>query len=131
MPEFPGEPKHPVSGPLYDLLPEGEATADTLLGRFLDYVAAREPRYDRTPPATSAGEPLGRGFQIENVDRTCVRDVMTPAVFAVAADAAAAKVIDDLLSLRVHRLFVTGADGVLVGVISTVDILRRLRPAEL
>ncbi|HKQ96871.1 MAG TPA: DUF3516 domain-containing protein [Candidatus Polarisedimenticolia bacterium] len=30
-----------MSGPLYDLLPPGEADADTLLGRFLDYVDDR------------------------------------------------------------------------------------------
>jgi CBS-domain-containing membrane protein len=96
----------------------------------VDYVRAHEPRYDRAPLETNAGEPLGRGFQIENVDRTRVRDIMTPAVFSVGVDTPAAKVIEELLALHVHHLFVVGKDGVLVGVISTVDILRRLRTAE-
>jgi superfamily II RNA helicase len=30
-----------MAGPLYDLLPPGEATSDELLGRFLDYVAGK------------------------------------------------------------------------------------------
>jgi CBS domain-containing protein len=97
----------------------------------VEYLSDREPSYDRNLPTTRAGETLSRGFQIENVDRTCVRDIMTPAVFSVAAHAPAAKVIDEMLALQVHRLFVIGKDGVLVGVISTVDILRRLRPEPL
>jgi len=31
-----------------------------------------------------------------------------------------------MLQLRVHRLFVIDDDGVLVGVISTTDVMRRL-----
>jgi len=77
---------------------------------------------------TPGGQPLGRGFQVEKVDRTCVSDVMTPAVFSVGPDTPAAKVVHDLLSLNVHRLFVVDENGVLVGVISTIDVLRHLRP---
>jgi CBS domain-containing protein len=94
----------------------------------VEYVSVREPSYETRTPTTSAGETLPSGFQVENVDRTSVRDIMTPAVFSVAAHTPAAKVIEEMLALGVHRLFVIGKDGVLVGVISTVDILRRLRP---
>lgn len=79
-------------------------------------------------PATPDGETLPEGFQIEDADRTCVRDIMTPAVFSVGPNTPAQRVIDEMLALQVHRLFVIGKDGVLVGVISMVDILRRLRP---
>jgi len=37
-------------------------------------------------------------------------------------------VIEDMLGLRVHQLFVVDQDQVLVGVISTLDVLRHLRP---
>ena len=37
-----------------------------------------------------------------------------------------ATVIEEMVLLRVHRLFVTDADGVLVGVIAASDIVRRL-----
>lgn len=57
-----------------------------------------------------------------------VADLMTPAVFAVAPDTHVSRVIGDMLGLHVHRLFVVDDDGVLVGVISTMDVLRRLLP---
>jgi CBS domain-containing protein len=59
-------------------------------------------------------------------DRTAVRDVMTPAVFSVRTDTLARSIIDQLLALNVHHLFVTDASGIVVGVISPVDVLRKL-----
>ncbi|OAI52931.1 hypothetical protein AYO44_04585 [Planctomycetaceae bacterium SCGC AG-212-F19] len=56
-----------------------------------------------------------------------VRDVMTPAVFSVTPETSATRVVEDLLNLRVHRLFVVDRAGVLVGIISVVDVLRFLR----
>ncbi|MCI0682982.1 MAG: CBS domain-containing protein [Gemmataceae bacterium] len=82
------------------------------------------------PPATADGEALPRGFQVEKVDRTRVRDIMTPAVFSVGPHTPAMKVIEQMLGLQVHRVFVIGKDGVLVGVISAFDILRRLRERD-
>jgi CBS-domain-containing membrane protein len=84
--------------------------------------------YDKSELTTPGGEPLGRGFQVEKVDRTRVRDLMTPAVFCVAPEAPAAKVVHDLLGLNVHHLFVVDDLGILVGVISAMDVLRYLRP---
>ena len=52
--------------------------------------------------------------------------LMTPAVFAVSADAPAAAVVADLVRTKVHHLFVTDAAGKIVGVISTCDVLRHL-----
>ena len=77
---------------------------------------------------TAGDEPLGEGFQVECVDPTRVRDVMTPAVFAVGPEATPARVISEMLALKVHRLFVVDSAGVLVGVISALDVLRCLRP---
>lgn len=57
---------------------------------------------------------------------TQVCDIMTPAVFSVPPHMAAHEVIEAMLAQRVHRLFVVGPDGVLVGTISTIDILRHL-----
>lgn len=69
---------------------------------------------------------LPEDFGIEVVDRTPVEDIMTPTVFTVDADTTAAEVVRRMLDLKVHHLFVADRDGVLVGVISTCDILRRL-----
>jgi CBS domain-containing protein len=74
---------------------------------------------------TRKGGPV-EGFQVENVDQTLVRDLMTPAIFSVTPDTAAAKVISDMLALHVHRLFVVES-GILVGVVTAMDILRHLR----
>jgi CBS domain-containing protein len=81
--------------------------------------------YLRSDLRATLGEDVG-GFQVEAVDRTLVRDVMTPVVFSIRPDAPARQVIDELLHLRVHRLFVIDRDGVLIGVIAMSDILRRL-----
>jgi CBS-domain-containing membrane protein len=56
----------------------------------------------------------------------CVKEVMTPVVFSVGRDTAASSVVDALLALTVHRLFVTEQDGTLVGVISSTDVLSHL-----
>jgi CBS-domain-containing membrane protein len=56
-----------------------------------------------------------------------VRDVMTPAVFCVALDTPACRVVEQMCELNVHRLFVVDEDGVMVGVITAMDIIRHLR----
>jgi predicted transcriptional regulator len=66
-------------------------------------------------------------FQIENVDRTTVSEVMTPVVFTIEADAPAFQAVENMLSLKVHRLFVVDRENVVVGVISTMDVLRCLK----
>jgi CBS domain-containing protein len=85
------------------------------------------PFYERPELTTKVGERLGLGFQVEDVDHTLVRDIMTPAVFSVPPDAPASRVVEEMLALKVHRLFVVDASGVLVGVISALDVLRHLR----
>lgn len=70
------------------------------------------------------------GFQIESVDPTTVDDIMTPAVFSVRPDTPVSKIVDEMIGLHVHRIFVTDDEGTLIGVISTMDLLKRLRPLK-
>ena len=70
--------------------------------------------------------PCHEGFSVEVVDPTRVRDIMTPVVFTVGLRTAAAKVVEQMLNLKVHRLFVVDEDLALVGVISSLDVLRHL-----
>jgi len=70
---------------------------------------------------------LDDGFQIEEVDQTPIKEIMTPVVYSVLPDAPVTEVINQMVGLKVHRLFVVDLDGVLVGVISTMDVLRQLR----
>jgi CBS-domain-containing membrane protein len=59
-------------------------------------------------------------------DDTPVTEFMTPAVFSVRPDTPARSVVEQLLALNVHHLFVADAAGVIIGVISPVDVLRKL-----
>lgn len=56
-----------------------------------------------------------------------VRDIMTPTVLSVSPEDSALSVVAELLALKVHRVFVSDASGVLVGVISAFDVLRKLQ----
>jgi CBS domain-containing protein len=56
-----------------------------------------------------------------------VSEIMNDVVFFVRPDTPIGNVIDDLLTSDVKRLFVIDENEVLVGVISTRDLLRRLR----
>jgi len=67
------------------------------------------------------------GFSVEVVDPTRVRDIMTPVVFTVGLRTSAARVVEQMLALKVHRLFVVDDALALVGVVSTLDVLRHLQ----
>jgi predicted transcriptional regulator len=77
-------------------------------------------------PGSALAKHLDDDFQIENVDQTEARDMMTPVIFSVRLDTPACKVIEEMLALKVHRLFVVDDNGVLVGVITALDVLRHL-----
>jgi CBS-domain-containing membrane protein len=55
---------------------------------------------------------------------TMVGEIMTPVVYFVRPETSLMTVIDDLLDCMVHRLFVVDDLGVLIGVISAIDVLR-------
>lgn len=57
-----------------------------------------------------------------------VRDLMTPVVFCVSPQAPVSRVVHEMVSLKVHHLFVVEENGTLVGVISVLDVLRGLVP---
>jgi CBS domain-containing protein len=57
-----------------------------------------------------------------------VREVMTPAVVAVPRTASLAQVAGKMIGRGVNRVFVIDKTGALVGVISSLDVLRRLCP---
>jgi len=64
-------------------------------------------------------------------DRPAVHTVMTRAFLSVPQTATALEVVAKLLGLgNVHRLFVEDSAGALVGVVSSRDVLRKLRRLE-
>lgn len=94
----------------------------------------REEAEHLAPPEAEFGSPLPRewwdSFQVERVDTTPIRDVMTPAVFCVRLNTPAWKVAEQMRELNVHRLFVTDEDGIMVGVVTAMDIVRNLMPVD-
>jgi len=56
-----------------------------------------------------------------------VRDIMTKAVITIDHDAPAWEAVAKMTALKVHRLFVVDKAGVLIGVISAFDVVRKLR----
>ncbi|MCS7015446.1 MAG: CBS domain-containing protein [Gemmatales bacterium] len=102
-----------------------------------DIVLYERERGERLPPPAeyfaedtvdvATGRSVPVGFHVEYPDTTTVREIMTPVVYAVSPDTPALQVIQEMLHRHVHRLFVLDQSGVLIGVISTMDILRRLR----
>jgi CBS domain-containing protein len=94
----------------------------------VDYRLPIPAYYEETGPAQATAEVSPTGLGVEDTDFARVRDIMTPAVFSVAPATPASQVVADMLGWKVHRLFVVGDDGVLVGVISALDVLEYLRP---
>jgi CBS domain-containing protein len=75
----------------------------------------------RTDASVSASEPCISGKKL-------VKEIMTPAVISVPPDAPAVEVVAKMLALgRIHRIFVVDPAGALTGVISSLDVLRKLR----
>lgn len=73
-----------------------------------------------------SGCPIPNGFEIEEVDEACVEDVMTNAVFTISTDTKLPTLINQLLHLNVHQLYVVNQSGLLIGVLSTTDIIKVL-----
>lgn len=70
----------------------------------------------------------GEGAAGPGPDTARARDLMTPAVFSVTLDTPAERVVQEMVALNVHQLFVVDHDGSLIGVIRAFDVLRSLRP---
>jgi CBS domain-containing protein len=94
----------------------------------VEYLEPVPEYYEKGTITAPTGEPLGNGFQVEKADSVQVRDIMTPIVFSVSPETPACNVVENMLTLRVHRLFVVARDGTLIGVISALDVLKHLHP---
>jgi CBS domain-containing protein len=70
-----------------------------------------------------------RSFSVEEESEQVVADIMTPVIFSVSENATFAEMADTMVGGRVHRLIVTRHDKV-VGIVTTLDLLRGLRARE-
>ncbi|MGH9677614.1 MAG: CBS domain-containing protein, partial [Candidatus Acidiferrum sp.] len=80
----------------------------------VNYALPRKEYYDPRDLQFNNGERLPNAFQVETVETTAVRDLMTPAVFGVRPTTPVAEVVEQMVALHVHRLFVVDETGVLV-----------------
>jgi CBS domain-containing protein len=87
---------------------------------------ASENEPEQAERTVRINRPLPSGFSVAVVDPTQVRDIMTPAVFSVTPETPADKVVEQMLELNVHQLYVVDHEQFLIGVISTLDVLRHL-----
>jgi CBS-domain-containing membrane protein len=71
------------------------------------------------------GEAQAPSVNVSRVPR-CVREIMTPVIYAVQPETPAKSIVQHMPVLGAHRLFVIGTDGTLLGVISSLDLLRHL-----
>ncbi len=90
-----------------------------------DILVHDRQRVEYLEPAAAVTEP---GLPKPDVARA--EQLMTPVVFSVGPQTPAHKVVEEMVALKVHRLFVVDRGGVLIGVISALDVLRHLRPEE-
>jgi CBS domain-containing protein len=94
----------------------------------VEYLEPVPEYYEKGTLIAPTGENLGNGFQVEKTNPVQVRDIMTPIVFSVSPETPARNVVENMLALKVHRLFVVAKDGTLIGVISGLDVLKHLHP---
>ena len=76
--------------------------------------------------ARKTGEsiPTDRGFHFEGIDDTRVSDFMSPGILSVDPDAPAMEAVRMMQRQAIHRIFVRRGTGPLVGVLTTMDVLR-------
>ena len=101
-----------------------------------------EKGFSAAPVIDESGRPIGvlsradilihererlRSAVVPAIDNTIVHDIMTPAVFSVTPETPVEQVVEQMLTLNVHQLYVVDRDQFLTGVISAHDVLRRLR----
>jgi CBS domain-containing protein len=99
-------------------------------------VALTEREVGAFPVINAAGRPVGVVSRVdlvreqrEDMMSTYVREIMTPTVVSVAPTDPAGEVVTKMTAFKIHRLFVVDGEGVLVGVISAFDIVRKLQQA--
>jgi predicted transcriptional regulator len=105
--------------------PIGVISRSDLFIHQVEEARRHRPEYFFNPDTDTAARPVELTAESQ---AATVADLMTPAVFSVAPDAHVSRVVSDMVGLRVHRLFVVDDAGVLVGVITAMDVLKHLQP---
>ncbi len=118
------------------MTPNPVSIAETTSLRAAAAVLARR-EISAVPVINDAGRPVGVLSRADIVrhdgmadDAPEMRKVMTATVVSIPVEAAAWEAVAKMAAFKVHRLFAVDAGGVLVGVVSAFDIVRKLRRAN-
>lgn len=117
--------EHAVSGApvVEDQRPVGVLTLRDV-ARFTElHLEAESETQAGHDPELEPETPELQGTMFDGLDHATVRQVMTPRVTSVSASTPIADVLNLLLRLQIHRVFVTDDAGI-VGVVSMLDLLR-------
>jgi CBS domain-containing protein len=109
--------------------------ADATIREAIGFLA--DKRTTAAPVINDAGRPIGvlsltdlisavrdHGIEEQTFYELTVSKFMTPFVFFVNSDTPVQNVVAELLDCKVRQMYVADHDGVLVGVLSTADLLR-------
>jgi predicted transcriptional regulator len=106
--------------------PVGVFSFRDLAGHFTSHfeeLPVIDPAEERT---RKSGEPIPmeRGLHFERISDARVSDLMTPALICVDPEAPVLESIRMMQERSIHRIFVRRGSGPLLGVLTTMDILR-------
>jgi CBS domain-containing protein len=107
--------------------PIGVVSVTDILIHDREYVGYLKTRDVTVASDLRAHASLPDDMGIEIVDRTVVGEIMTPTIFTIRDTALAGDVVQAMINKQVHHLFVADEGGVLVGVISASNILKKLK----
>jgi CBS domain-containing protein len=107
--------------------PIGVVSVTDILIHNREYVSYLKTSDVTVPNDLSTHSTMPEDMGIEIVDRTTVGEIMTPTVFTIRSGALVGEVVQAMINKQIHHLFVADESGVLVGVISMGDILRKLK----
>jgi CBS domain-containing protein len=91
------------------------------LARRFDDLPVIDPQAERK---TGKAVPADEGFPFERIDDARVSDLMTPTILCVDHDAPVLEAIRMMQRQSIHRIFVRRGTGRLMGVLTTMDVLR-------
>ena len=111
--------------------PVGVFSLRDLAGHFanrFEDLPVIDPNVER---ARKNGEPIpvDEGFHFERIDDARVSDLMTPTILCVDPDAPVLEAIRTMQQHSIHRIFVRRGNGPLMGVLTTMDVLRWIAAA--
>jgi predicted transcriptional regulator len=106
--------------------PVGVFSLRDLAGHFanrFEELPVIDPQAER---ARKTGEtiPADEGFHFERIDDARVSDLMTPTILCLDPDAPVLDAIRLMQQHSIHRIFVRRGTGPLMGVLTTMDVLR-------